>query len=435
MSNKVKIAIIGAGMRGLHFYGQPLIKNRDIAQVVAVAEPNEHFRSAAASMHNITAQNTFTGWEQLLDRPRLADAVIIATPDALHKGPAITAANQGYHILLEKPMASSARDCFEIAQAVTKNKVLFAVCHVLRYAPYYNFIKTLLDNGSIGKICTIEHLEGVGWWHQAHSFVRGNWRNSKESSFMLLAKSCHDMDILHWWIDRRCLNISSFGHLKHFRKECKPVGSAERCMDCGLSDGQCAYSAKQFYYNKLKLKDFGWPLSCLVHEFTESALEQALRTGPYGRCVYHCDNDVVDHQVVAMEFEDQITAAFTMTAFAPCGRKTRIMGSAGYLEGNETSVRVLDFKTGHWTEYDIPYMFSSSSGNHGGGDTGLIEAFLNAVKNNDAQYIKTGPEQTLHSHLLAFAAETSRVEKRTVNISEFEQSLHLPTQTVTISGI
>jgi predicted dehydrogenase len=418
----ISIALIGAGMRGLYSYS-PCILKHPHAEVVAVAEPKDNFRNEAARLHAIPGENVFTSWEQLLSQPKLADAVLIATSDALHKGPAIAAAKKGYHILLEKPMAPTAADCLAIVEKVKEHKVQLAVCHVLRYAPLYVHIKSIIDSGQIGKICTIQHLEGVGWWHQAHSFVRGNWRNSQESSFMLLAKSCHDLDMLHWWAGCHCLNVSSFGYLKHFCKSNKPLQAAPRCMECPLADQECPYSAKTFYFGKLKNQEYGWPLAIMISEITPKALEEALRTGPYGRCVYDCDNDVVDHQVVAMEFENQITINFTMTAFTPGGRRSRIMGTMGYLECDDRLIRVFDFKTARWTEYDMEILSDGASGMHGGGDSGVVNTFIDAIIKDDSSLIKTGADETLHSHLLAFAAEQSRVEKRMVQMDAFLKQL------------
>lgn len=415
---KVTIAIIGLGSRGFNVFGEYVRQHPEEAQVVAVAEPREYYRAEAIRRHGLRPENVFSRWEDLLAGPRRADAVVIATTDRLHTAPAVLAAEKGYHILLEKPMAPTPEECIRIVRAAQSKGILLAVCHVLRYAPYYEKIKELLDVGAVGDVCTVQHLEGVAWWHQAHSFVRGNFGNEARSSFMLLAKSCHDVDVLRWWIGKRCRSVSSFGHLKHFRKECAPPEAAERCLDCPLADAGCAYSAKKFYFDRLQKEYHGWPLNMVVTEFTEAALTEALRTGPYGRCVYHCDNDVVDSQVVIMEFDDRITADFTMSAFSPHGRRTRIMGSKGYLEGQENVIRVLDFNSEQWTEYDVNKLATDMTGGHGGGDQRLMAAFIKAVGSGNADLIKTGPDVTLESHLIVFAAEKSRRERRIVDLDE-----------------
>ena len=411
----ITLAIIGAGSRGMHAYGKYCLDHPEEIRVVAVADPRDYNRNEMAKQHNIPTENVFTDWRELLSRPKLADAVVISTIETMHKAPAIKAAELGYHILLEKPMAPDVESCKAIVQSAKKHKVILMVCHVLRYAKYFAKIKELVDSGRIGNIVSIQHLEGVGWWHQAHSFVRGNFRNVKESSFMLLAKSCHDMDFINWLIGKKCLRVSSFGDLKHFRPENKPAEAADRCIDCILADDKCPYSAKKFYFDKLNSGEHGWPLAMLITEFTEQALTKALREGPYGRCVYACDNDVVDHQVVAMEYEDRISASFTMCAFTPHGRFTRIFGTKGFIEGKEGTLRILDFTSGQWEEIEMDV-----SGGHSGGDEGLMQAFIQAVRTGDERYSRTGPDVTLESHLITFAAEQARLEKRVVEMKEFE---------------
>lgn len=415
---KVSFAIIGAGSRGWHSYGKWIQDNPDKATVVAVAEPRDFARNKVASIYNIPAENVFHRWEQLLERPAVADAVIIATTDRMHTKPVILAAEKKYSILLEKPMAPTPGECCDIVDAVIRNNVVFAVCHVLRYAPFYIKIKEIIDSGQLGDICSVQHFEGIAWWHYAHSFVRGNFRNEAKGSFLLLAKSCHDMDVLRWWIGKKCLSVSSFGHLKHFRKENKPSQAAARCMDCPLADNKCPYSAKAYYFNQLEKGYHGWPLATVIDDFTSESLEHALRNGPYGRCVYQSDNDVVDSQVAIMNFEDQITANFTMSAFTPHGRMVRIMGSLGYLDGDEQEIKVLDFNSEKWTKYNVNELATDMTGGHGGGDHGLMKTFVEAVRTNDNAFIKTGPQATLESHLITFAAEKSRLENRVVDMQE-----------------
>jgi len=415
---KVRLAIIGAGSRGLTVFGNYIQKIPDQATVVAVAEPREFYRNEAVRQHAIQPEHVFLSWEQLLDRPRLADAIILTTMDRLHTAPAVQAASTGYHILLEKPMAPTPGECIEIVEAARRNGILLAVCHELRYAPYYEKIKQLIDSGTLGDVCTIEHLEGVAWWHQAHSYVRGSFGNESRSSFMLLAKSCHDIDIICWWMGKRCLRVASFGDLKHFRKENQPPQATSRCLECSLADDKCPYSAKRFYFDQLQSGIHGWPLAVVINEYTEVALKKALREGPYGRCVYECDNDVVDHQVVIMEFEGRTSANFTMTAFAPHGRHTRIMGSRGYLEGDEKVIKVLDFNTQQWSEYDVNQLATDITGGHGGGDQRLMQAFIDAIRFGNPDYIRTNPEVTLESHLIVFAAEQSRREKRMIDMEQ-----------------
>lgn len=418
---KVTVAILGAGSRGLNSYGKYILNNPDEAEVVAVAEPRDFQRNEAIRRFNIPAENVFTDWKDMLSRPKLADMVIIATTDRMHTEPAIRAAELKYHILLEKPMAPTAEECIEIVEAARKSKVAFAVCHVLRYAPFYTKIKEIIDSGDLGDICSIQHMEGVAWWHFGHSFVRGNFGNEARSSFILLAKCCHDMDILRWMVGKKCLNIQSFGHLKHFRKENMPAEAGPRCMDCPLADDKCVYSAKKLYFECLRKEQHGWPLAMVIDEMTEDVLAKALREGPYGQCVYQSDNDVLDSQIVNMEFEGDTTVAFTMSAFTPHGRKIRIMGSKGYLEGDSYSIRVLKFhgdRDENWDEHKVNELADDVAGGHGGGDQRLMNAFFTAIRTGDESLIATGTDETLESHLIVFAAEKSRLEKRIVSMDE-----------------
>ena len=249
MMKKVDVIVIGAGSRGTG-YGDFIAAHSRAGRVVGVAEPRDFFRDAMARKHRIPAENIARDWSEIAARKKFADAVIIATPDAVHVEPAIAFARRGYDILLEKPLAPSEAECRKLAKEIRRAGVIFAVCHVLRYTDYTKKMKALLDGGAIGDVVNIQHLEPVGFWHQAHSFVRGNWRNERESSPMLLAKSCHDLDWIRFVMGQRCEKISSFGTLKHFRAAEKPKGAGERCVDCKI-EARCPYSAKKIYLGML----------------------------------------------------------------------------------------------------------------------------------------------------------------------------------------
>jgi predicted dehydrogenase len=240
--------------------------------------------------------------------------------------------------------------------------------------------------------------------------VRGNWRSSAESSFMLMAKSCHDLDWLQYVLGEPPTRVSSFGRLSHFRPENKPTGAADRCLDCGV-ESDCPYSAKRLYFDALVQGHHRFPLSALVEEYTPEALGDALRNGPYGRCVYACDNDVVDHQVVSMEFGSGATSTFTMTAFNEAAhRKTQLFGTRGEINGDGELIRVYDFLSR--TERVVePGTFGdmTAGGGHGGGDAGLMDAFTAAVAAGDPDLILSGPLESLTSHLSVFAAEQARL--------------------------
>lgn len=418
----VTVLIVGAGSRG-QTYAHYGAQHPEQMQVVGVAEPRDFQRTHMAQKYAIPPQYVFEDWHQAAAQERFADAVIVATQDALHVEPVEAFAPKGYAILLEKPLAPNLADCHRILQAVEQHQNLFAVCHVMRYTGYTRLLKKTVDSGAIGEIVSIEHLEPVGYWHQAHSFVRGNWRNEAMSSPMLLQKSCHDLDWIRYIVGQSCTKVSSFGSLKHFRAEEKPEGAAERCLDCAV-EYSCAYSAKRIY-QRLYAQDardgeIGWPLTVLTPEPSPQTLEEALRVGPYGRCVYACDNDVVDHQVVNMEFARGQTASFTMTAFTRMRpRETHIFGTKGEVYGDGRYVRVYDFLSEQTTTYDSHVSSDGSilSG-HGGGDYGVMQSFIAAVRQQDQSLVLSGPKESLEGHLMVFAAERSRHEERVVRLAE-----------------
>lgn len=419
----ITAVVVGAGSRGMTYAGFAL-EHPDRLQISGVAEPLAWNRQTMVETHHIPAENVYTDWRDLAARPRFADAVIISTQDAMHVEPAIAFAQKGYAILLEKPMAPNEADCQRIIQAVKENNVLFGVCHVLRYTNYTQALKGILDSGAIGEIVSIQHFEPVGYWHQAHSFVRGNWRNEKESSFMLLAKSCHDLDWLRYIAGEKCLAVSSFGSLKHFKKSEKPAqaGGATRCLHCAY-EPDCPYSAKKIYLGRIAEGQTGWPVNVLTPAPTEATVTEALENGPYGRCVYECDNDVVDNQVVNMLFENGKTAVFTMTAFNKAAhRKTRIFGTRGEIYGDGQNIEVFDFLTDTSKIIDTEATSADAGGGgkalrgHGGGDYGLMDHFVAAVSANDASLILSGPDESLESHRMVFSAERARHENSVVNL-------------------
>ena len=412
---KTELIIVGAGSRGAG-YAEYAIEHPEQATIVGVAEPRAEYRKQLAEKHNVPSENLFNDWQELAEQPKLADAVIIATPDAEHTGPAIAFAKKGYHVLLEKPMSASESECKKTTDAATEAGIIFAVCHVLRYTAFTRKLKELLDSGLIGDIVSLQTLEPVGYWHQAHSFVRGNWGNEAESSSMLLAKCCHDLDWISHIMATPCTAVHSFGSLKHFRKEEQPEGAADRCVDCAV-EPDCPYSAKKIYSGFLDKGLKGWPLDVLTSDVTEENIAEALRTGPYGRCVYACDNDVVDHQVVNMQFDGGQTASLTMTAFTEASaRKTRIFGTKGELDCDSSTIRHFDFLTDQWQTIETDPVDHSILGGHGGGDYGLMRAFVGAIANNDPSLVLSGPVETLESHRMVFAAETARREERVVRI-------------------
>lgn len=412
MRPRVTIAVVGAGNRGTTYARHAVAGGH--AEIVAVAEPDPDRREAFSREHDVPAGNVFPGWQDLAEAPRLADAVVITTQDGIRVEPAQAMATLGYQILLEKPMAPSEEDARKIVDAARSADVLLAVCHVLRYAPYTLTLRSLIDRGAVGDVVSVEHLEPVGWWHQAHSYVRGSWRREDESSPMLLAKSVHDLDWISYIIGRPARRVSSFGNLYHFRPEQRPAGAGDNCLECAV-EPDCPYSARRLYLSCLGDPDLEeWPLSTVTSARTPEGVLDALRTSRYGTCVYSSDNDVVDHQVASIEYDHGVTASFTMIAFTPMmSRQTRIFGTHGYLESDGKKITGLDFRSQE--RYVVET--TAGAGRHGGGDFGLVEAFLRAVATGTHDGLAP-PEESLAAHQLAWAAERARKSGSVVALDE-----------------
>lgn len=415
--NKITVAVIGAGARGMHAYSPYFTKHPELGEVVAVAEPHDIRRDICVKEHNIKDENVFTTWEDLLAKDRLADAIIIANNDESHYEPTKLALEKGYHVLLEKPMSNKLEDIVMLGELAKQypNQV-FMICHVLRYTTFFAKLKEIVDSKELGELVSIQHNENIGYWHFAHSFTRGNWRNSNETSPLILAKSCHDMDILLWLTGKQCKNVSAFGHLTHMRDKNFKEGMADRCLDCQVEE-RCPYSAQKLYLGEKPL------FAKIVHPVpTKENLEEALRTGPYGRCVYKCDNNVVDHMVTILEFEDDITATFNLSAFTEeCNRTIKLMFTHGEVGGNHVKnvieVKKFDNFGANTIETIVP---EEVEGGHGGGDYGIMEDFTKLVASQGGE-ARTSAVKSVESHIMAFAAEYSRLNKQVVNIDKFWQ--------------
>ncbi len=405
LDRPVTAIVAGAGGRGNTYAGYSL-KFPEQLKIAGFAEPIKVRSERFAATYGIAAENRFTTWEHIFARPKFADAVIITTPDALHYGPAMAALRMGYDVLLEKAIAQTWEQCTDILRAARDGGRVVGVCHVLRYSPYFRKIKEVLDAGALGRVIHIDLLEPVEHVHMSHSFVRGNWSNTKVSNPMLLSKSCHDLDLLRWYVGARCVRVSSFGNLAWFRRENAPEGSTARCTDGCAVEASCPYSALKIYYrNRSWLGHFDLPAS----GDQGPAIMENLRTGPYGRCVYRSDNDVVDHQVVSLEFEGGITAGFSMQAHTSyAGRRIRIMGSKGDLVGDEQTLSVVDFGTDKKTEWNARDIADLDSG-HGGGDYGLVREWVQAVSQHNPSMLATDIGTAMESHLMGFQAEESRL--------------------------
>jgi predicted dehydrogenase len=458
MPEPIAAVLIGAGQRGAKDYGPYALRHPQKLRFVAVAEPVLERRMQFSQDHHIPPENQFITWEDLLKRPKMGQAALICTQDQMHTQPTIAALDKGYHILLEKPMATTEEECHLLIRTAQEKQRQLQICHVLRYTRHFQFLRELVHSGRLGEIIHVDHKENVSWWHMAHSYVRGNWAIEAEGCPMILAKCCHDFDILLWLLERRCLQLSSVGNLIHFRSEKAPEGAPERCLDgCPVSES-CPYYAPFIYIDLIPLwrtiastssgltkwatkaqlqfprllegastfipilrqvSDYrGWPRSILTSDPTPKNLYEALRTGPYGRCVYRCGNDVVDHQVVMMEFDGGLSVTLTMHGHSHIeGRTTRIEGSLGSLEASFSLggswIEISDHTSGYSTRFNTSADLHSG---HSGGDEGLMEAFILSIQEEKMEEASRTTKQALESHVLAFLAEEARKTRRIIQI-------------------
>jgi predicted dehydrogenase len=405
LDRPLRVAVVGLGGRGSAYAGAIAIGHRGDAEVVQVAERRDFHRQRVAGSLGLASHAVFTDWHDLVAADRVADAVIIATQDRDHR-PAIQAfAAAGYDILCEKPLAATEDDCAAAVDAASAAGVFLGVCHVLRYTPNTRRIKQLLADGAIGDIIAVHHLEPIGWFHFAHSFVRGPWRRHDESGPMLLTKSCHDLDWLSYIVGSPTKRVASFGSRTLFTAANRPPGATDRCTTCPV-EPDCAYSAVAMYQAGLAgAEPEAYFTGIIAAEMTWAAVDEALRTGPYGRCVFASDNDVVDHQVVSLEYDSGVTAAFTLAAATRHeDRRTAIFGSAGQITTDGSSVEVYDFRRRQTTTFDV----SGDGSGHSGGDGAMLAAFLQALRLGEPEHFSSHGEASLATHRIVFAAERAR---------------------------
>lgn len=411
--------LLGAGSRGRYIYGPYAEKFPNELKFVAVAEPDDERRQRFAEIHQIAEEHVYHSWEQAFEQGKIADVMIICTLDRMHYIPTMKALELGYHVMLEKPMSPNVRECIELEQASLKHMRLLVVTHVLRYSPFWSGIKKCIEDGELGAIGTIQLTENVGYHHMVHSYVRGNWRNSEETSPMILAKSCHDLDLVSWLMDEPCTAVSSFGSLLHFKAENAPEGATDRCIDGCEAERECAFSAIKMY---LEQPADHWA-RYMTHDLSQEGIIRALKEGPFGRCVYRCDNNVVDHQVVNMEFASGANANFIMSGLTQSGtRRVQIMGTQGEIIGDmdKGSFTLYRYATGE----EIEIKCSVQGDGHGGGDERMVSSFLKNVHKFDRNPSQglTSATASLQSHLIAFASERSRLQQgRSIKLTEMYQ--------------
>ena len=408
--------LIGAGQRGMIYAAYAHEKGH---RIVAVAELDEAKRRNAGEAFGIPVDYRFRTGEELLSQPKMADAAIIATMDRDHYREAVPAMENGYHLLLEKPISPVPEETLAIEETAVRTGRHVTVCHVLRYSPFFRELKKAAASGKIGRVISIQHNENIGNFHIAHSFVRGNWRRSDLASPLIMQKSCHDMDLLVWLAGSGCESVASFGDLTYFRPENAPEGAARRCCDCPLKDS-CRFSAYRCY-----LPVAGeWPAAVLTEDQSPEGLREAIRTGPYGRCVYYCDNNVCDHQVSILRFRNGVTATFNLSGFTNRMMRTvKIMGEDGEIRASEEAneIEIIRF-AGNWketAEREIIRPKEADSG-HNGGDSGIVEDFI-AMLEGRLNESATDIHESVESHMMSCAAEEARVTGTVVSIAEFRR--------------
>ena len=415
----MKLVLIGAGQRGMIYAEYAFLCG--VADIAAVADPSAERRALAAERFDIPAERVYADADDLFAAGKLGDAAIIASMDRDHFAQAMKALDLGYPLLLEKPISPDPAECLAIEKKANALGLPVVVCHVLRYSPFFRTLKQIIKSGELGKIVAIQHNENVGNFHIAHSFVRGNWRNTALSSPIIMQKSCHDMDLLVWLIGSDCKSISSYGSLAYFNEAHAPQGSAERCLDCPVAK-DCRFDARKAYLPVMG----SWPATVLTGDQTKDGLLKAIEEGPYGRCVYRCDNDVCDNQTVQMEFENGVHASFVLSGFTTrMNRTLKIMCEDGEIRATEESntIEVTKFTSNSVEPVEQRVIHPQTIvGAHGGGDTGLMVDYLEMVIKGDVMP-DSAIGRSVESHIMAYAAEVSRVENRVVDVAALKREL------------
>ena len=413
----ITASLIGAGDRGTNAFGPYAVNNPGTIKFVAVVDIDEEKRKNFQKIHGIPDEMAFDNWDAFFAKGKVSDALLICTNEKFHYEPTKHAMKLGYHILLEKPITNEAVTCVEIGDMSDSYDKVFILGYILRYTPFFSELKRRVDEGAIGQIKTIVHSENVGIAHFSHSYVRGTFGETAIAGPMILSKCCHDMDILNWLTNSKCVKLSSFSTDTYFRAENAPAGAPKRCTDgCPVSD-TCLYYAPKMY----SAPRSGFNVEMISIDKSIEGRMKALAEGRFGRCVYHCDNDVVDSQVINMLYENGVTVAFSTTAYAEeCYRFIRLTGTKGEiygkLEANEFTVR--DFASGRKETVRV----STVLDRHSGGDYFIMADLIRLIREGKTSG-RTDARGAVDSHVMCFAAEKSRAEGREIVLEEYKQEL------------
>ncbi|MCV6603930.1 MAG: Gfo/Idh/MocA family oxidoreductase [Porticoccaceae bacterium] len=421
MTKKITVAGLGCGER-VWIYMRLIAEQADKFEIVAAADPVKEYRERLRAISASDEFQEFADGDSLLQAGKIADVLIIGTQDRYHYEPCMKALELGYDVVLEKPISPFRHEVLEIEAKAKALGRRMLVCHVYRYTPLFIKAKALLDQGAIGEVISMNATEGVEPWHFAHSFVRGHWSVEARSNPIILAKTCHDLDLLSWMIGAKFSSVSSFGGIQHFRKENAPPNQqGELCQSLVSGEITTPFCALRYLQDK---KD---PWLAQIFPRTEVASDEEilawLRESPWGRSVYHCDNDVCDHQIMGVEFENGVTVNFTMTAFET-GRYWEIHGTKGVMripfvhdDNHDLKIIIDEHHGGDTREIPVKEPEGGYRFHHEGGDVGMVEALYSELT-GPADAIKASASNSLESHMMAFAAEISRKEKRVVTRAE-----------------
>ncbi|MEK6794731.1 MAG: Gfo/Idh/MocA family oxidoreductase [Spirochaetota bacterium] len=427
---KSTAVIIGAGHRSLLYAEHALVKPDELA-IVGVAEPDDEKRAHAAKVHSVPADRCYRTAEELAAVPKFADFAINGTMDKLHVPTSMALLKAGYDILLEKPFATNEKEMLELVKTAKKLGRRIAICHVLRYAPFYAGIKKTILDGAIGDIMNMQTTENVSYHHVAAAFIRGKWGTKKYGgSSFLMAKCCHDLDMITWLKSGiPPVRVSSMGSRMYFKPEKAPAGSGTHCMiDCPAAvESNCLYSAKKHYIDHNWWLFYVWDIN---DKFQGQKLPDAAErekklkdpSFPYGRCVWKTEADIIDHQSVVVEFADGATATHNLVSgAAKGGRSIQIIGTKGEIRGDFESgkfeINRIDPRSDkeysqELVDTNIAGDFSGIAGAHGGGDARLIMDFVRVMNGEKPSYSYTGIEDSVNGHLTGFYADRSMEEKR-----------------------
>ena len=421
MEKKISVAVIGCGSRGCRTYGNLFYKS-GLYDIVSLCDIDPKKLELFGEKYGVKKENLFLDEKEFFKCKR-ADALILATQDRDHVRQALQAIKLGYDILLEKPISPVKEELLQLLDATKNSTSKIMVCHVLRYAPGFVKIKELLDMGVIGKLIRVETIEQVAFWHQAHSFVRGNWQNDQDTSPMIMQKCCHDLDLIQYYVGAKCEKVYSVGDLSFFRKENQPQGASDRCFDCKYKNS-CIYSAENLYVERFKKAGCPqcWPYNVvdISVPMTEESLRNAYKNNGYGQCVFACKNNVVDNQMVDMYFENGVKVTHVMTAFTSgSGRKMTFHGTIGEIslhdEKDEIRISVYGKEDKFIKISELCENDEDKNMGHGGGDAGIYRAFTNLITGKSDK-VETSIEASIESHLIAICAEESRKTGKIVKI-------------------